>query len=129
MTYGDLINRDICIKLSMVSFESPKKNLEVYKFVKSLDSSQEFFEIEKSKILEKYGKREENGYFHINGEENVSNYKKEILEVLNMEIEDGIYNPNLSEDDFSGCRYPDDKNLWMSANDIDAVLSICSKLK
>lgn len=125
MTYGDLTSRETCIKLSMVSFSSPQKNLEVYKFVCALRPFQEFFEIERSKLLQKYGTDDGNGLFTIRGEA-INDFQKDLKKICDMEIEDTIPPLNLTEEDFSevNCTYPPDKNLWMSANDIDAVLKI-----
>lgn len=128
MTYGDLTSREICIKLSMVSFSSPQKNLEVYKFVYALRPLQEFFEVERSKLLQKYGTDDGNGLFTIYGEA-INDFQKDFKAICDIEIQDTIPPLNLTEEDFSekNCTYPPDKNLWMNANDIDAVLKISKK--
>lgn len=130
LTYGDLTSRENCIKLSMVGFSTPQKSLEVYKFICAVRPLQEFFEIERSKILQKYGTDDGNGTFTIRSPEKIAAYQNELSKILNLEIEEEIPNPNLTEDDFSSenCCYPSDKNLWMNAHDIESVLNISKKL-
>lgn len=132
MTYKDLIKTSICVKLSMVSFSSPKKNLEVFKFIQSIRLHQEFRDIELDKMLQKYGEPTPNkpGTFIIHGQENIDAYNELLDELLQIGIDD-IYPLDLTIDDFDNdsCTYPDDKSFWLSANDIDAILKFCSKLK
>lgn len=131
LTYSDLTSRDNCVKLSMVSFSTPQKNLEVYKFVCALRPLQEFFEIERSKILQKYGTDNGTGLYTITGTEKVKAYQDDLQKLLDIEIEENIPCPNLTENDFfsDNCSYPQDKNLWMNAHDIESVLAISKKLK
>ncbi len=131
LRFGDLPNSNTCVKLSMVSFESPQKNLDVYRFISSLKPLQEFFNSERKKLLVKYGKTDDKGVCSILGEDNVKGYKEGLEAILRLEIKDHIPNPLLEEKDFSEdfCRYPDDKNLWMNAADIDSILTFCEKLK
>lgn len=113
----------------MVSFDSPQKNLEVYKFVVAIRPLQEFFEIERSKLLQKYGTDNGNGHFTIKGKDNIENYQKDIEQLLSLNIQDVIPFPNINIDDFSNecCNYPDDKGLWMNAYDIESVLNFIKK--
>lgn len=132
MTYKDLIKTNISVKLSMVSFCSPKKNLEVFKFIQSIRLYQEFRDIELDKMLQKYGKPtpDKPGTFIIHGQENIDAYNEALDELFQIGIDD-IYPLDLTIDDFDNdsCTYPDDKSFWLSANDIDAILKFCSKLK
>lgn len=131
MKYKDLIRTNISVKLSTVSFSSPKKNLEVFKFIQSIRPHQEFYDIELGKMLQKYGEPvpDNPGRFAICGKENVDGYNNALNELLDIDI-DNIYPLNLTIDDFDDnvCTYPDDKSFWLSANDIDAILKFCSKL-
>lgn len=130
MKYGDLINAETSVKLTMVSFSSAKKNLDVYKFSKSIMPMLEYFENERNKILQRYGEYDGNGYFNIS-QSSVDDYKNSINELLELEITDDIYCPDLSEDDFyeDNCQYPNDKSFWLSANDIKGILTIIDKIK
>lgn len=131
MKFKDLIKTNICIKLSMVSFSSPKKNLEVFKFIQSIRPHQEFYDIELSKLLQKYGEPipDKPGTFSIRGQKNVDGYNNALKELHEIDM-DNIYPLNLTIDDFDDnvCTYPDDKSFWLSANDIDAILTFCEKL-
>lgn len=131
MCYGDLIILELCDKLSMVSFSEPRKNLEVYKFIHSLFPFQDFFAKERNKIIDKHTENDDEGHLVILGEENVAEYNKEINNLLGMKIDVDIYIPDLTIDDFSdeNCQYPKDKNLWMSAKDIDSIFNFLDKLR
>lgn len=116
----------------MVSFASPKKNLEVFKFIQSIEPHQKFFDTEVGKLIQKYGVEipDNPGRFSIRGQENVDAYNKALSELSEIDM-DNIYPLNLTVEDFDDnvCSYPDDKSFWLSANDIDAILKFCSKLK
>lgn len=127
LKYGDLPSRDVCAKLSMVSFDSPKKNLDVYRLISALNGPQTFFISEHDKMLKKFGKPLESGAYSV--VDNLEEYKKEINALMELSIEDDIPKPNITADDFMSCSYPTDKNLWMNASDINAVLSFIQKLK
>lgn len=127
ITYGDIPSRDTCFKLSMVSFDSPSKNLRVYKFCEALKLCQNFFENERKKLLEKYGKEESPGKYKV---ETVP-YNEGIRNLMGLEIEDKIPPHCLTEDDFSDdrCQYPTDKNLWINASEIRTILGFGEKIK
>lgn len=123
----DLPSLEVCVKLSSVSFNSPKKNLDVYRLISALNGPQTFFISEHDKILKKFGKPLESGGYSV--VDNFEDYKKEINSLMELSIEDDIPKPNITADDFMSCYYPPDKNLWMNASDINAVLSFIQKLK
>lgn len=130
MTYRDLIIPDICAKLSVVSFSTPKKNLDVFRFISSLRPLQEFFESERNKILSKYGTNED-GKYTIQGHESVTACQKELDDLADLEITDTIYCPDLSFDDFLDdlCEYPKNKQFWMNANEINALFNFLKMIK
>lgn len=130
MKFGDLLNRDICNKLSMISFDSPQKNLKIYQFVSALKPLQDFVETERFKILEKYGEYNYKGYFNITGEENVRSYKNEWSAVLDLDTEEKIPSLDLTENDFldDNCHYPEDKKLWINANDMNTIFDFIHKV-
>lgn len=115
----------------MVSFDSPQKNLEVYRFVNDLKPLQEFFEIERSKLLQKYGCDNGDNTYTVKGQDNISNYQKDVHQLLDLEIDENIFIPNISLEDFSGncSSYPEDKNLWMNAHDIESVFNFIEKYR
>ncbi len=128
MHYGDLIIEEVCVKLSMVSFSTPRKNLEVYRFISSLYPMQNFFTNERNKIIDKHQKKDEKGVSFVD----VDSCNKDINGLLHLDMNgESIYIPDISEDDFSDelCQYPKDKNLWLSANDIQSILIFIQKLR
>lgn len=130
MRYGDLIKGETSVKLTMVSFSSAKKNLDVYKFTKSIEPLMEYYENERSKILQRFGEYNGNGTFNI-PQSSVADFKKSMDELLELEITDNIYCPDLSENDFydDNCQYPQDKSFWLNAYDISGILALIDKLK
>lgn len=129
LKFKDLISIDICAKLSSVSFNSPKKNLDVYRLVSALNGPQSFFIKEHDKLLQKYGKPLKNGSYDLS--DNINEYKSEMDKLLDLEIDGDIPCPSISADDFDSdkCVYSTDKNMWMNAKDINSVLSFIQKLK
>lgn len=130
MTYGDLIPYNVAMKLNMVSFRTPQKNLAVYRFVNAMKEAQKFVDIERSKLFEKYGEKEDDSTTVIKPE-NIEIFKKELYDILDMEIEETIPSPKLKESDFedSNCSYPEDKSLWMNGAELEAVLLLSNKLE
>lgn len=131
MTYGDLLNSEVCAKLMMVSFGTPQKNLQVYHFVNSTMDYRKYFENERSKLLDKYGELQEDGKYTIHGKDKIDEYNRKIDEILNMKIDGDLVDPGLSESDFSDmlCSYPNDKRFWLNASEIYQILSISKKIK
>lgn len=130
LQYGDLIKVETSVKLTMVSFSSAKKNLDVYKFAKSIEPMQSYFENERNKILQKFGKYNGDGTFTIE-KPRLDDFKSAMNELVELEITDSVYCPDLSESDFSdeNCQYPNDKDFWLSASDIDAILKLIDRIK
>lgn len=126
MTYGDLPSVEASQKLTMVSFDSPQKNLNVYRFAEALSHHQNYVENEKRKLLERLGTPVENrpGLFALQGDK-INEYNQRLREILSAEIDVKLPPPGIVEDDFSEekCCYPADKSLWISASDIAAILN------
>lgn len=131
MKYKDLINSETCAKLMMVSFSTPQKNLQVYRFANSIMEHQRYFENERTKLLDKYGEIQADGTYRIKGKDQIDEYNHKIDSVLSLEINGEFIDPDLNENDFSDylCSYPSDKRFWLSANEIAQVLSISKKIK
>lgn len=124
---------EISLKLGMISFSTPKKNLDVYRFIKSITPSQQYFDLERQKLLQKYGKEVEGdpGRYRIDGPEKVKAFNEDIEKIGELDIINEVYCPDLSEEDFEdeNCCYPSEKTLWMSGRDIDYVLQFISEAK
>lgn len=124
---------EISLKLGMISFSTPKKNLDVYRFIKSITPSQQYFDLERQKLLQKYGKEVEGdpGRYKIDGPEKVKAFNGDIEKIGELDIINEVYCPDLSEEDFEdeNCCYPSEKTLWMSGRDIDYVLQFISEAK
>lgn len=122
MKYGELISISLYRKLSCVSFRSPRKNLEVHIYLKSIEPLLEYVEKERNKLMEKYCiPTDTPGTYHV-----TPKFSEKFDEMLNMEIEQEIKPLNLSADDFydEECSYPADKSLWLNAAEINRVLEL-----
>lgn len=132
MKIKDLITSNLSVKISLISFASPKKNLEVFKFIESISAHQKFRDMEIDKLAHKYGEPipDKPGFFKFSNQESADAYNKAKDELFDIDIDD-IYPLELSINDFEDdvCSYPEDKAFWMNANDIDAILNFCKKLK
>lgn len=131
--YGELPTIEFCKKLISVSFNSPKKNLEVYKFCKQIEGYLEYVENERIKLFKRYGEEDSEtpGAYRIKaGTESMEHYQREWGEVLGMEIEDDINPLPLVESDFynENCAYSNDKDMWLSAMDIGTAMRFCETL-
>lgn len=133
MTYGDLPTVPVCQKLVMVSFDSPQKNLSVYRFTEALRPHQSYIENEKLKLLERLGSPDENhiGRYKLEGQDNINEYSQKLTALLSMEIGASLPAPGVTAEDFfdEKCCYPSDKSLWLSAADIASILEFSNKQK
>lgn len=122
--YGDIPSSSACFKLTRVSFDSAKKNLAVFRFVRAVRGYQEYVENERNKLLEQCANKVPGkpGLFEM-----TDIFREKFGEVLNMEIEEEVLPLDLNEADFENCQYPEDKNLWLSASDIETILKFCEK--
>lgn len=130
MTYGDLLPVQITAKLIATSFDDPSINLWAYKLYKSLLDYQEFFENERNKLITKYGKEVEPGKYQVQ-QSKVQEYRNDLNEIIKMPIDGKIPYFELSEDNFSAdrCQYSKDKDMWLSAVDINSILIFMEKVK
>lgn len=131
MRIGDLPNSETCAKLMMVSFRSPKKNLDVYKMVNEIEQYNGYVANERAKLLSRYGEETEPGVFTIKGNDTIESFNLAMNEILDMEYDRDICIPDLAEEDFEedNCQYPTDRRFWINGRDIMAVLSFIEKLK
>lgn len=130
MKYSDLPKAEVTRKLIATCFDEPTINLYIYKLYISLKDHQQFIENERMKLLEKYGISKGEGRYIV-PKENVKEYLEKFAEVLDMEVSDSIPFFNLSEDNFmtEHCNYAKEQELWLSAEDIAAILGFIDKLK
>lgn len=130
MTYGDLLPVQITAKLIATSFDDPSINLWAYKLYKSLLDYQEFFENERNKLIVKYGNEIEKGKYQIL-QCNVDEYREDLKKIISMPIDGKIPYFELKEDNFSAvrCQYSKDKEMWLSAVDINSILVFMEKVK
>lgn len=130
MRIGDLPNSETCAKLMMISFSSPKKNLDVYKMVQACETYNAHVTNERAKLLSRYGEQNEDGTVTLKGDA-IETFNKAMNEILDMEYDREICIPDLTEADFEegNCQYPTDKRFWINGRDIMAVLSFIDKSK
>ena len=129
LRFRDLPSLTVCAKLSAVSFDSPKKNLEVYRLISALSGPQRFFASEHDKILQRLGKPLGDGSYSV--ADVIDEYRTELDRLSDIELTETIPVPSISEDDFDSdkCVYPPDKTFWMNAQDIHSILTFIQKLK
>lgn len=127
--YGELPKREVLQKLLSVSFNTPRKNLAVYKFCHEMVQHISYIENERFKIVQKYGEQDKADparYFIPEGTEESKHYLKEFAQVLDMEIDEDITPLPLAENDFlDNCFYSPDKADWLNAGDIGKILMFC----
>ena len=132
LTYNDLPTRDTFCKLTMTSFATPQKNLDVYRLENDLDFYYKAFDNERNKCLMEFGEpdNEQPGRYIIKGESNVNAYNAKIKTLCNTIIGiDPKINPiNLTFEDFTNCVYHKDQNLWLSATEIKSILEFVRKI-
>ena len=130
MTYGDLLPVEITAKLIATSFDDPSINLWAYKLYKSLLNYQEFFENERNKLISQYGTEIGPGKYQV-PQDKVQEYRNALNEIISMEIDCKLPYFELTEDNFSAerCQYSRDREMWLSAVDINSILTFMEKVK
>lgn len=131
MKYKDLPNRTTCVKLMMISFASPQKNLQVFKFAEAIKPLQEFVANEHNKLIDKYGRMNDDGVFAVTNPEAKKQFAVELEEFLEQDITGTLPKLDLTEDDFSenNCRYPTSSDFWLNAFEINSILNMIEALK
>lgn len=125
MVYNDLPPYALTLKLTTVSFSTPQKNLEVFKFFNSLKPLYDWIENERIKIFtDKEGAPEPD-------EETRKERVEKFKELLEFPISDRVYTLRLSESDFEdeNCRFSNVPDAWLSANDIRLLMKFIDKVK
>lgn len=127
--YGELPKREVLQKLLSVSFNTPRKNLEVYKFCDTLTKHINYMENERLKLIKKYGEPDSNDptlYKIAPNTEGMKMFFQEWNPLIGMEIDEDIIPLPLSEDDFAdNCSYMHEKENWLSGMEIATVLRFC----
>lgn len=127
--YGELPKREVLQKLLSVSFNTPRKNLEVYKFCDTLTMHINYMENERLKLIKKYGDLDNNDptlYRIKPNTEEMKMFFQEWNPLIEMEIDEDITPLPLSEDDFSdNCSYMQEKENWLNGMEIATVLRFC----
>lgn len=127
--YGEIPRRETLQKLLSVSFDTPMKNLAVYKFCKAMMAHVDYVENERTKLVQKYGVQDKDNplmYFVPKGTEEMKQFQEEFNSVLNMEIEEEVDTLPLSEMDFGdNCSYSQEKADWLNPREIGSILMFC----
>lgn len=127
--YGEIPRRETLQKLLSVSFDTPRKNLAVYKFCKAMTAYVDYVENERTKLVQKHGVQDKNNplmYFVPQGTEEMKRFQEEFNSVLNMEIEEEVKLLPLSEMDFvDNCSYSQEKADWLNPREIGSILTFC----
>lgn len=127
--YADVPKMETLQKLISVSFDSPKKNLAVYKFYMEMSKHASYIENEREKMIKKHGELDKDNpclYTVKPGTESMQRFMEEWNSLMNMDIEEEVNQLPISEVDFSDdCSYSPEKSEWLSPRDIGAVLRFC----
>lgn len=119
LKYKSLPSEKLVQKLLATSFESPSANRQVYDWADSILKHIRFLENERVKLVRKYG--EEDGNCNIKVKQSqMKDFMDEFSSILEMEINEKIKECPISKDWFDDekCRYPKDKELWVTPNEI-----------
>lgn len=119
LKYKSLPSEKLVQKLLATSFESPSANRQVYDWADSILKHIRFLENERVKLVRKYGEEDENCNIKVK-QSQMKDFMDEFSSILEMEINEKIKQCPISKDWFDDekCRYPKDKELWVTPNEI-----------
>lgn len=119
LKYKSLPSEKLVQKLLATSFESPSANRQVYDWADSILKHIRFLENERVKLVRKYGEEDENCNVKVK-QSQMKDFMDEFSSILEMEINEKIKQCPISKDWFDDekCRYPKDKELWVTPNEI-----------
>ena len=119
LKYKSLPSEKLVQKLLATSFESPSANRQVYDWADSILKHIRFLENERVKLVRKYGEEDENCNIKVK-QSQMKDFMDEFSSILEMEINEKIKECPISKDWFDDekCRYPKDKELWVTPNEI-----------
>lgn len=123
MKYKELPSEKLVQKLLATSFESPSANRKVYNWSESVLKHIRFLEGERIKLVQKYGKKDQNGGMTVT-KENMNKFQKEFIDLLEMDIDMPVMECPIKEDWFDDekCSYPKDKELWATPKEIGSLI-------
>ena len=119
LKYKSLPSEKLVQKLLATSFESPSANRQVYDWADSILKHIKFLENERVKLVRKYGEEDENCNVKVK-QSQMKDFMDEFSSILEMKIKEKIKECPISKDWFDDekCRYPKDKELWVTPNEI-----------
>lgn len=119
LKYKSLPSEKLVQKLLATSFESPSANRQVYDWADSILKHIRFLENERVKLVRKYGEEDENCNIKVK-QSQMKDFMDEFSSILEMEINEKIKECPIRKDWFDDekCRYPKDKELWVTPNEI-----------
>lgn len=115
----------------MISFSTPQKNLQVFKFVNAIEPIQDYIANEHNKLVDKYGRMNDNGVWEVTNPVAREEFREEQKVFLEQDICDPLPQLDLREEDFEDgkCVYPHDKAFWLNAFELNSVFNMLSALK
>lgn len=130
--YGMLPPIALCQKIITVSFNTPQKNLAVYKFATACSKHLAYIENERIKLFQKYGTPDDKNsdvYYIPPNSKRFEDFKKSFEEICNMQIEEDIPELPLTEEDFENenCEYSPNKKDWLNGAEISTILGFCKE--
>lgn len=130
MKYKDLPNQNAILRLTAYAFVRDGADESVFKFGKKVNQAYEFFNNQRTKILDKHGVRGDNGEYTI-ARENQESFQSDTTSLLESEVPFNLGVVDLVEPDFdsSNCRKPSETSLLLSASEKQAILRMADILK
>lgn len=127
LKYKDIepLNADTRTKLSMVSFDTPEKNISVYRFLSAIEAYANDCANEYNKMVMKHGEKTDSGNYIVEGKEPVEAFLKEWTAFTDLDIDAEIPLINITEADLENASYPPEKRFWLNAKEIKLILRFC----
>lgn len=123
MKYKELPSEELVQKLLATSFESPSANRKVFNWSESVMRHIRFLEGERIKLVQKYGKQDQNGGMTVT-KENMGRFQEEFFNILEMEIDEPVLECPIKPEWFDDekCSYPKEKELWVTPKEIGTLV-------
>ena len=129
MKYKDFPTQEAVVKLSSYAFARDSVDASVFKFYSASKQVYDFINNQKTKILERIASKDATGYYRLESKDASDNFRADMLELIQKEIEFDIPSLNLAEEDFDSenCYRPKERELWLTAIEKDSIIQF-SKL-
>ena len=124
MKYKDFPTQDAVVKLSSYAFARDSVDASVFKFYSASKQVYDFINNQKTKILERIASKDESGAYRLESKYASDNFRAEMIELIQKEIEFEIPSLDIEEDDLEpeNCYRPKERELWLTAIEKDSII-------